>query len=82
MASQYTIRFGKGTAISFSIIRVQTPLGCITFHIVPTNTPFLFYIRDINKLGVKLDNLKNILIQGDNRVPIMRKWGHPWLLLH
>ena len=59
---QHTIRFGKGTTISLSTIRVQTPLGCITFHIIPINTLFLFYIRDINKLGVKLNNLKNILI--------------------
>jgi len=48
--------------ISLGIIRVQTPLGYITFHVIPANTPFLFYIRDINKLGVKLNNLKNILI--------------------
>ena len=62
MAGQYIIRFSKGTVIFFSIIRVQTPLGYITFHIIFANTPFLFYIRDIDKLGVKLNNLKNILI--------------------
>ena len=61
-AGQHTIRFGKGTAISLGTIRVQTPLGYITFHIIPTNTPFLFYIKDIDKLGVRLNNLKNILI--------------------
>ena len=37
-------------------------LGYITFHVIPTNTSFLFYIRDIDKLGVKLNNLENILI--------------------
>jgi len=62
MAGQYTIRFSKGTAISLGIIRVKTPLGYIIFYIIPTNTPFLFYIRDIDKLGVKLNNLKNILV--------------------
>jgi len=56
------ICFGKGTAISFGIIRVQTPLGYITFHIVSTNTPFLLCIEDMDKLGIKLDNLKNMLI--------------------
>jgi hypothetical protein len=56
------ICFSKGTAISLSIIRVQTPLGYITFYIIPINTLFLFCIRDIDKLGVKLNNLKNILI--------------------
>jgi len=62
MASQYTIRFSKSTIISLGTIRVKTPLGYIIFHIVPANTLFLFYIRDINKLSVKLDNLKNILV--------------------
>ena len=62
MASQYIIYFSKGTVIFFSIIRVQTPLGYITFHIIPINTPFLFYIGDIDKLGIKLNNLKDILI--------------------
>ena len=76
MAGQYIICFGKGTAISFSTIRVQTPLGCITFYVVPTNTPFLFYIGDMDKLGIKLNNFKNVLIQGDNRVPVVCKWGY------
>ena len=56
------IYFSKSTTVSFSIIRVQTPLGYITFHIILINTPFLFYIKNINKLGVKLNNLKNMLI--------------------
>ena len=62
MVGQYIIRFSKGTVISLSIIRVQTPLGYITFYVIPANTLFLFYIRDIDKLGVKLNNLENILI--------------------
>jgi hypothetical protein len=66
MAGQYIICFGKGTITSFSIIRVQTPLKYIIFYIIPTNTPFLLCIKDIDKLSVKLDNFKNILIQGDN----------------
>jgi len=81
-AGQHKIRFGKGTAISLGTVQVQTPLGYITFHVVPVNTPFLFCISDMDKLGVKLDNLENMLVQGDNRVPVVRKWGHPWLLLH
>jgi hypothetical protein len=35
------IRFGKGTATVKGVVRVPTPLGTITFHVVPTNTPFL-----------------------------------------
>ena len=62
MAGQYIIYFSKGTTVSFNIIRVQTPLAYITFHIILINTPFLFYIKDIDKLGVKLNNFKNMLI--------------------
>ncbi len=80
-AGQHKIKFGKGEAISQGTATVNTPIGPITFHIVPANTPFLFCIQDMDKLGVKLDNLENVLIQGDNIVPIVRKWGHPWMLL-
>jgi len=62
MVGQYIICFSKGTVISLGIIKVKTPLGYITFYIVPANTPFLFYIRDIDKLGIKLNNLKNMLV--------------------
>ena len=73
MAGQHTIRFGKGTAISLGTINVKTPLGHMVFHVVPTNTPFLLCIRDMDKLGIKFDNLENVLVQGDDRVPIVRK---------
>jgi hypothetical protein len=38
----HKICFGKGEAISISIIQVSTPLGNITFHVLPTNTLFLY----------------------------------------
>lgn len=82
MAGAHKIRFSKGVAVSQGTIRVPTPLGLIEFHVVPANTPFLFCLQDMDAMGVKLDNLQNALIQGDNIVPIVRKWGHPWMLLH
>ena len=62
MAGQYIICFSKGTVIFFNIIRVWTLLGYITFYIIPINTSFLFYIKDMDRLGIKLNNFKNILI--------------------
>jgi hypothetical protein len=38
-AGDHTIRFGKGTATAKGTVVVQTPLGPITFYVVPTNTP-------------------------------------------
>jgi hypothetical protein len=72
-AGSNTIRFGKGTATVKGIVRVPTPLGTITFHVVLTNTPFLLCLQDMDAIGVRFDNLKNILIQGSKIVPVVRK---------
>ena len=53
----YWIRFRKGSIIAKGIVTVDTPLRLITFHIVPENTPFLYCIQDMDRIGVKLDNL-------------------------
>lgn len=76
-----TITFGKGSAPVIGTLQVPTPVGTILFHVVPLNTPFLFCLQDMDRLQVMYDNLQNILIQGDRIVPILRKWGHPWMLL-
>lgn len=53
------------------------------FQILSTNTPFLLCIKDMDNLNVKLDNIMNVLVKGNGEtVPIVRKWGHPWMLLH
>lgn len=80
-AGQQTIHFGKGSAVNLGTVKVQTPLGTIEFCVIPTNTPFLLCLADMDKLGVRIDNLTNTLIQGNKKIPIVRKWGHPWLLL-
>lgn len=77
-----TVRFGKGTVTTKGTTIVPTPVGDVTFHIVPANTPFLMCLQDMDRLGVKFDNLKNVLTQGDKITPIVRKWGHPWMMLN
>jgi hypothetical protein len=61
-ASNHKIRFGKGDALSQGTIKVDTPVGLITFHVVLTSTPFLFCLQDMDRLRVRLDNLTNELI--------------------
>jgi hypothetical protein len=53
----HKIRFGKGEAISIGIIQVSIPLGNIMFYMLLTNTPFLYYLQDINRMKVKLNNI-------------------------
>ncbi|KAI0991560.1 hypothetical protein K3495_g16627, partial [Podosphaera aphanis] len=80
-AGEHKIRFGKGEVTSLGSTEVNTPLGPITFHVVPLNTPFLLCIQDMKRMGVILDNLQNVLIQGQKIVPVVMKFGHPWMHL-
>ena len=82
-AGKHSIRgVGKGELSSEGTIHVQTPLGTIRFEVLPAAIPFLLCIADMDKLGVIFDNINNVLIQGNKRVPIVRKFGHPFMLLH
>jgi hypothetical protein len=40
---------------------------------LPTNTPFLFCLQDIDRIGIKFDNIENIFIQGNKIIPVIRK---------
>ncbi|KAI3548126.1 hypothetical protein CSPX01_03293, partial [Colletotrichum filicis] len=54
-------------------IIISTLFSNITFYILLTNTPFLYYLRDINKLRVYFNNINNLLIKGDVIVLIIYK---------
>ncbi|KAI3551276.1 hypothetical protein CSPX01_01193, partial [Colletotrichum filicis] len=58
---------------SLRSIIVNTLFSNITFYILLINTPFLYYLRDINKLGVYFNNINNLLIKGDVIVLIIYK---------
>jgi hypothetical protein len=34
----------------------------IIFYIIPANILFFLYLQDINTIGIRFDNLRNILI--------------------
>ncbi|KAI3528412.1 hypothetical protein CSPX01_16247, partial [Colletotrichum filicis] len=52
---------------------ISTLFSNITFYILLTNTPFLYYLKDINKLRVYFNNINNLLIKGDVIIFIIRK---------
>lgn len=80
----HQIKFGKGTASTENVLNVPTPFGTISFYVVPANTPALYCVTDMTKMGVKYDNLKDLLIQprSGKIIPVVRKWDHPFLLLN
>jgi len=61
-AGEANITFGIGQTSSLGTVDVSTPVGQITFHVVPADVPFLFCLADIDRLRVKFDNLDNIVI--------------------
>jgi len=76
------ITFGAGPpTYSTGTIDVPTPLGQMVFHVVPADTPFLLCLADMDRMGITFDNLANVLRKGALTVPVIRKWGHPWMLL-
>ena len=79
-ANAINIQFGISSTSFIGSITVNTPIGNIEFHIIKANTPFLLYFIDIDILKVYYNNLKNILVTPTKSVPIVRQFGHPFLL--
>jgi len=75
-----TVQFGIGASISIGTIDVNSPIGKVQFHIVKVDTPFLLYLADIDRLYIKYDNLKDVIITRTKRVLVVRRFSYPFLL--
>ncbi|UQC88941.1 uncharacterized protein CLUP02_14468, partial [Colletotrichum lupini] len=54
------ISFSLGKEIvALSIIKVETYFRIITFYILPVNILFFLYLKDINRLSIIFNNIKN-----------------------
>ncbi|UQC86317.1 uncharacterized protein CLUP02_11817 [Colletotrichum lupini] len=54
------ISFGLGKEIvALGTVEIETYFGTITFYILPVNTPFLLYLKDIDRLGIIFNNTRN-----------------------
>ncbi|POS82415.1 hypothetical protein EPUL_006188 [Erysiphe pulchra] len=73
------VQLGIGSTSSLGSITIDTPLGMIEFHVVNDEIPFLLCLYDMDRLQVKLDNLNNVLLQGDKSFPVIRRFGHIFL---
>ncbi|KAI3551226.1 hypothetical protein CSPX01_01143, partial [Colletotrichum filicis] len=72
--SEVNIQFSNSEPVkSLRFIVISTLFSNITFYILLTNTPFLYYLRDINKLRVYFNNINNLLIKGDIIILIIYK---------
>ncbi len=59
-ANEATICFRSGLPLcSIDIVQVFTSVGTANFHVVDIPTPFLLYLKDIDILGIYLNNITN-----------------------
>jgi hypothetical protein len=77
---EVSFKFGIGSASSIGSIHVNSPVGTVEFHIVPIDTPFLLSLADMDRLQVYLNNLKNALVTTQGEVPVVRQFGHAFLV--
>jgi len=66
--------------MSIGTIDVNSSIGKVQFHIVIADTPFLLCLADIDRLYIKYDNLKDVIITYTKRVPVVRWFSHLFLL--
>lgn len=85
-AGRHRIRFGKGDCESLGTIHVTTPIGTIPFEILPTDTPFLMCLQDMDRLKVTYDNIRDVMVKHEDdgtitTYPTVRQGGHPWIMV-
>jgi len=78
--SKESISFGgQGSKGSVGTVRIENPVGTVTYHILDTLTPFLLSLADADRLGAYFNNVRNVIIRKDGTtIPVVRKWGHPF----
>lgn len=62
-ANEVIIYFGNKMTLSLiGTIQVFISIGITNFHIVNIPNPFFLYLKNINKVGIYLNNISNQLI--------------------
>ena len=72
-----------GVADPLEIIKAVTlaiPINTIMFHVIPIDTPFLLYLKGMDKLKVYFNNTCNEFVKrtlnSKERIKVFRKWGY------
>lgn len=67
---------GDGVFSSLGAVDVQTPIGMVTFHIIPCNIPFLLSLKDMDRLQSTADTQINSMVQrGKVKARLLRHKG-------
>lgn len=74
------VQFGIGSKSSICSVTLNTSIVTIDSHVVEADIPFILSLNDMDRLQVQLDNLNNVLIQKFKEFPVIRRFGHVFLL--
>ena len=66
--------------MSIKIIDINSPVNKIQFYIIKADTPFLLYLVDMDRLYIKYNNLKDVIITYTKKVLVVRQFSHLFLL--
>ena len=58
--------------MSIKTIDVNSPIGKVQFYIIKADTLFLLYLVDMDKLYIKHNNLKDIIITYTKKVLVVK----------
>lgn len=75
-----SIQFGIGKATSIGSVQVYMPIGTATFHVMPTDTPFLLCLQDMDRMGVYYNNIRDAIIHPKGSHEVVRSYGHPFII--
>ena len=53
-------------------IDINSLVGKVQFHIIKADTPFLLYLVDMDRLYIKYNNLKDVIITYTKKVLVVR----------
>jgi hypothetical protein len=56
------------------------PIGTATFHIVPSDTPFLLCLQDMDRIGAYYNNLQDHIVFPGGSHPVIRSRDHPFII--
>ena len=80
-AENIIAHFELKTAASIEKLTVNSFIDRIDFYVMQTNTSFLLYLQNINKLRVYLNNFKNqIVLRNKSTISIIRFHKHSFLI--
>ena len=79
-AEAVNVQFGIGSTSSIGFLLLDTPIRIVEFHDVEADDSFLLCREDVDKLNVYFNNLENLLIASIKSVPVVCRFGHPFLL--